>query len=523
LIKPGSKMGGGPRVKEISGAQPGSFALMARRPAACAMAAKMKAQNEQAKILEERAAGKKLQAYEDLRVEFEDNLNRKLFSKNIMRKVNKLRMGDMIDLEIRREKLRNMLSQEEEELVREMDQGRETYLERQAKIRARARELRQKREQERLNVVTDKYEQQFRRNSDEIRGALRQKFTVSNAEDNLKLIERKGERQQEEDRREQMWAEQWENDRLAKEAREQHEEAVKEGKQKAWAEEVRNEITAHAKKKEEERQIEEEEGRLLQEQEELMKLEQMAERLVNAKKAADYRKELGLTIKMAARRRLQKQQEELQMDMDMIEKLQGEWDREKQQMGEDKIRLKKELENYLEYLRQCKEQAKIDDCMVEALADAEVERALRKREEEWERERLRKCKMLKDAVDSWNKTISERLENNKVLQAQKAADRKAYNAAVEKALEDEKKKVAEIRHRDECHAHDVLQQIDYNKELARVRKRNEARMYKAGLEQEKEYQERIKYALEHPDINTFHPVRVKAFREGTLENTFVVQ
>ena len=43
-----------------------------------------------------------------------------------------------------------------------MDQGRETTLERQAKIRARAKDLRGKREQERLAIVTDKYEQAFR-------------------------------------------------------------------------------------------------------------------------------------------------------------------------------------------------------------------------------------------------------------------------------------------------------------------------------------------------------------------------
>ena len=46
--------------------------------------------------------------------------------------------------------------------MNEMDQGRETTLERQAKIRARAKELRGKREQERLAIVTDKYEQAFR-------------------------------------------------------------------------------------------------------------------------------------------------------------------------------------------------------------------------------------------------------------------------------------------------------------------------------------------------------------------------
>ena len=43
-----------------------------------------------------------------------------------------------------------------------MDQGRETTLERQAKLRSRANDLRTKREQERIAIVTDKYEQAFR-------------------------------------------------------------------------------------------------------------------------------------------------------------------------------------------------------------------------------------------------------------------------------------------------------------------------------------------------------------------------
>ena len=76
-----------------------------------------RAQNEAARYNDELARKAKVQAYEDLRTEFEDNLNKKLFAKNIARKVISLRMGDMINLEVRREKLRNMLSQEEEDLV----------------------------------------------------------------------------------------------------------------------------------------------------------------------------------------------------------------------------------------------------------------------------------------------------------------------------------------------------------------------------------------------------------------------
>ena len=85
-------------------------------------------------------------------------------------------------------------------------------------------------------------------------------------------------------------------------------------------------------------------ARLLQEQEELLKFEALRDKLEEAKRAADYRKELNLVHKMAVRRELQKQQEELKMDMDMIEKMNQEIAAEKQQMSDDKTRLKEELD-----------------------------------------------------------------------------------------------------------------------------------------------------------------------------------
>lgn len=59
-------------------------------------------------------------------------------------------------------RLREMLRQEEKEYLAAMEAAEETTLERQAKMRERARSLKEKREQERLQFVQDKYDQQFR-------------------------------------------------------------------------------------------------------------------------------------------------------------------------------------------------------------------------------------------------------------------------------------------------------------------------------------------------------------------------
>lgn len=62
-------------------------------------------------------------------------------------------------------RLRAMLRSEEQRYLREMEAGEETVLERQAKMRERAKFLKDKREEERLNFVQEKYDQQFRYSS----------------------------------------------------------------------------------------------------------------------------------------------------------------------------------------------------------------------------------------------------------------------------------------------------------------------------------------------------------------------
>ena len=59
-------------------------------------------------------------------------------------------------------RLREMLRREEQEYLAAMEAAEETTLERQAKMRERAKSLKEKREQERLQFVQDKYDQQFR-------------------------------------------------------------------------------------------------------------------------------------------------------------------------------------------------------------------------------------------------------------------------------------------------------------------------------------------------------------------------
>lgn len=59
-------------------------------------------------------------------------------------------------------RLRALLEAEEQQLLQEMEEKKETSVERQAKMRERAKTLRDRRERDREQLVSDKLEQLFR-------------------------------------------------------------------------------------------------------------------------------------------------------------------------------------------------------------------------------------------------------------------------------------------------------------------------------------------------------------------------
>ena len=62
--------------------------------------------------------------------------------------------------------MRQLLQEEEEQYMTEMEAKEETTIERQAKMRQRAKDLREKREGERMSFVMEKLDQKWRLESE---------------------------------------------------------------------------------------------------------------------------------------------------------------------------------------------------------------------------------------------------------------------------------------------------------------------------------------------------------------------
>uniref|UniRef100_A0A0B6ZEC7 Trichohyalin-plectin-homology domain-containing protein n=1 Tax=Arion vulgaris TaxID=1028688 RepID=A0A0B6ZEC7_9EUPU len=104
-----------------------------------------------------------------------------------------------------------------------MEEQKETLLERQAKMRERAKFLKDKRESERLAFVQEKYDQQFRGQCEELRSILSKKHLEQVCLDRLDQLHQKDEMAVEKRAFDDMYARLWEQDMLEKAAREERE------------------------------------------------------------------------------------------------------------------------------------------------------------------------------------------------------------------------------------------------------------------------------------------------------------
>ena len=115
------------------------------------------------------------------------------------------------------------MDQEEAQYILDIDAQQETVLERQAKMRARAKTLREKREQERLAYVEEKLDIRWREECDELRPILARDHQNEVFAERAKQTEIAGIIKSREKEEESMYAALWESDRIMKIEREERE------------------------------------------------------------------------------------------------------------------------------------------------------------------------------------------------------------------------------------------------------------------------------------------------------------
>lgn len=461
-------------------------------------------QEEQRQQAEELTKHNKLH---DLKNDWERWTDRKIQLNTVKRRVDDLLKANEFGIEDRRERLRNLLQQEEAEYLHEMASKEETVLERQAKMRDRARSLKEKREAERQAFVNEKLEQQFRDQCEELRSTQSKRHQDEVAVERLEQLRIKSAMESQQKEEDDMYAEMWYADMRAKKRREE-EDALK---QMTANREVVDVLLMQMKdleaKKEEEKELITEEAELLREEARLMKLEEQQAVETKRRKQQEVREMYGQSLQVKRDKQAREMQEQLAFDLKMLEQLLQESREEAREQAQRKRELREEDRRYREYLQRMKEEEKRREAELERVCDAEVEKMWDKKVKQWRMEKEARQKLMADVMASRRQQVQDKLLLNERRQAEALVERTELLQKIEENKRLEREQVEQLRAKHEAHQTDLVGQIDYNRRQRELEADEGERMWQSEQNAELEYRRKVEELRAKPVLDKMHPMR----------------
>uniref|UniRef100_A0A8C4UCU8 Cilia- and flagella-associated protein 53 n=1 Tax=Falco tinnunculus TaxID=100819 RepID=A0A8C4UCU8_FALTI len=382
----------------------------------------------------------------------------------------------------RRERLRELLEAEESRYFAELEALGETVQEKQAKMREQAKLLREKREKERQQVVAEKREQQFREQCEELRVHWMKKHQKELCADQLAQLALKEELKKQQKKKEQMFAELWKEDRLAKEKQ----EVVKMQKSVEQNRQILNVLSAQiavlSARKEEEKRLKAEESRLF-----CTALSHG--RVWNGTLGSQFPRWPQTTTSHYV---LKGFFELINSDLQMSVCLQQE--------------LLKEQQTYLAHLAQQQEEEKQREKEVDKLLDEEMAKVWARKAEQMRLEKEARKQLLKDVLNTRQLQIEEKLQRNAKEQQELVQERKLLAEAVAELKHTEKERHARKVKEAKEYQEQLMAQIAYRQQAHDAEEEEKQREYELGLSAERAYQERIQDILSRWEQFSFFPM-----------------
>lgn len=410
---------------------------------------------------------------------------------------------------VRREKLRDLISREERELTREMveraQHGEDTRME---EMREETERLRRQQEEHRMALLASKRMQQYIARCPEVRNELTRRSTKDVKTCNLVQMAENKARRVHEDELERLWHELMLREVKAKEDREIEEARkrlhLKEESLRTLAKQVAGKLASE----EEVRRVKKEERDYLEELWENVRKEERMKLDTEKKKRESLRRELEEQATRAKRILVERAREEVRIDEALNDLAKEELEREKAAIKETSAVLRRELLAYLKYLEELREEEarrnlEVDRIVEESMKDAQARRDLAvKRFKEMRERNLREVLLCREEQLRMKRETEERnrrlLEEEKIV-LEKEIETNARLCAI--AKEEERRRMI-------SYGRELTEQRKYV-EVMRAREREEDdRIYREGLKREDEYRKLTEELLNASENVTPHPFKL---------------
>ncbi|XP_069475505.1 trichoplein keratin filament-binding protein [Ambystoma mexicanum] len=319
-------------------------------------------------------------------------------------------------LEHRRIRLQKLLQEERDLLeseLKELKENKESYLD---TIRERTNELKSAREERRKQVAEELLYEHWKENNAKLReleSTLHQKHVVNAWGDQLTERQKEKDMEEEEKRR-------YENEyeiarREALERMRQDEERRRQD-EKDRADILRQQMEDLKLGELEAKKLKKEQENLLKQQWELEELEEERKKMEERRKKSELGRFLSRQYNAQLRRRAQQIQEELETDMKILSALIEKEDENqrlrsarREQAAADAAWMKRVIEQQLHLERE-------REAEVDTLFREEAKQVWEKREEEWERERRARDRLMREVFTGRQLQIQEKIELNQRAQ-----------------------------------------------------------------------------------------------------------
>ncbi|TPX31586.1 hypothetical protein SmJEL517_g05091 [Synchytrium microbalum] len=341
---------------------------------------------------------------------FEDQSAASVKRNAIRRRVDELKGQEVAALESRREKLRKMLLADEDLYERELVASEESTEHRIEVMRARVKELKDRREQERKAIVEEKLMQRWRNECDDLR-ALESKVIVKAVTDarSAQLVEHE-ERKVEEAEERKKYDALWEADRQKKIAREEADKSRQRDLNEQMLTMLDEQMAQLRVQAEQEEELKPEHEAQTAEAARLRMKKEHEQRLV--------RTELDRFNKAKIAQRAKDARESLEMDLKIVSEFLEADAKDKAAKSAKKKALREEMLSYRDSLVAQRETVKEREKEIDARYREEEEKMWKLRAEKWQREQRARDKLMQEVIQSRQEQLRLQMDQVRFKQEQ---------------------------------------------------------------------------------------------------------
>nr|XP_011752512.1 cilia- and flagella-associated protein 53 isoform X1 [Macaca nemestrina]XP_011752513.1 cilia- and flagella-associated protein 53 isoform X1 [Macaca nemestrina]XP_011752514.1 cilia- and flagella-associated protein 53 isoform X1 [Macaca nemestrina] len=450
-----------------------------------------------------------------LKVEWDQHNDCKFLDSLVRARIKDAVQGFIINIEERRNKLRELLALEENEYFTEMQLKKETIEEKRDRMREKTKLLKEKNEKERQDFVAEKLDQQFRERCEELRVELFCIHQKKVCEERKAQIAFNEELRRQKLVEEQMFSKLWEEDRLAKEKR----EAQEARRQKELMENTRLGLNAQITSIKAQRQaaqlLKEEEARLVESNNAQIKHENEQDKLKKQKAKQETRTILQKALQDRIEHIQQDYREEQDLNMKLVQRalqdLQEEADKKKQKR-EDMIR---EQKIYHKYLAQRREEEKAQEKEFDRILEEDKEKKLAEKDKELRLEKEARRQLVDEVMCTRKLQVQEKLQREAKEQEERAMEQKHINESLKELNCEEKENFARRQCLAQEYRKQLQMQIAYQQQSQEAEKEEKRREFEAGIAANKMCLDKIQEVLSTHQVlpQNIHPMRKACLSE----------